>query len=474
VTPNIPDPDRRPDDKVRQPPYLLTGRGCDDLHGPGGLGMAHDPRRGASNADVRPDGLSVSRVPGPDGPVVPEMAGPDGLTVPGATSLEGLAVPGSIMLNDPLPLVGARRADGSRLRSAWVRDRSQRREAASKPRRGWHAYRVVDAATPPSWAVEVALTIERPVDSQPEGLVSEREEAARPWPAPEEPEGARRTATRARSPEPGSHGDQTGPAQQPGPPGSLRGREQAQAIVLLRAPGGANWLAGIAEVAAEVEAAAGVRRVDDADTGMESVTGARSRLLVGPPVPGLEPIPPDVAQAQLGAAGARGLPAPLRRWRPAGVAHLSWQASVGSVLTCDGPCGVSAQAVVALRGAGHAGAIAPPPGGALVLRAWRTGRSWGAAGGLVLGASQVLGLGREAGRVAASARAAGWDAAVLQGLPALRLARAGDHRQVAPEAAAHGVSGAQVAALFETFLTAGGLGRPVRSAAFSRTLAVTP
>lgn len=320
-----------------------------------------------------------------------------------------------------------RRANGSRLRSAWVRDLSQWREAASKPRCGWYAYRVVGAATLPSWAVEVALTIERPVDPHPEGLAPENEEAAR------------------------------------------------QAIVLLRASGRANWLAGIAEVAAEVETAAGVRRADDADTGMESVTGTRSRLLMGPPLSGLEPIPPAVAQAQLGAAGARGLPAPLRRWRPAaGAAQLSWQARVGSVLTCDGPCGVSAQAVVALRGAGHAGAIAPPPGGALVLRAWRAGRTWGAAGGLVLGASQALGLGREAGRVAASARAAGWDAAVLQGLPALRLARAGDHRLVAPEAAAHGASGAQVAALFETFLAAGGRGLPVQSAAFSRSLAVTP
>lgn len=339
------------------------------------------------------------------------------------------------------------RANGSRLRSAWVRDLSRWREAASKPRGGWYAYRVVGAATLPAWAVEVALTIERPVDPHPEGLASE---TARPWPATEEPEGSR-------------------------PPDPLRGRAQAQAIVLLRASGRANWLAGIAEVAAEVETAAGVRGADDADTGMESVAGTRSRLRMGPPLSGLEPIPPAVAQAQLGAAGARGLPAPLRRWRPAaGAAQLSWQARVGSVLTCDGPCGVSAQAVVALRGAGHTGAIAPPPGGALVLRAWRAGRTWGAAGGLVLGASQALGLGREAGRVAASARAAGWDAAVLQGLPALRLARAGDHRLVAPEAAAHGASGAQVAALFETFLAAGGRGLWVQSAAFSRSLAVTP
>ena len=83
----------------------------------------------------------------------------------------------------------------------------------------------------PSWAVEVALTIERPVDPHPEGLASE---TARPWPATEEPEGSR-------------------------PPDPLRGRAQAQAIVLLRASGRANWLAGIAEVAAEVETAAGVR-----------------------------------------------------------------------------------------------------------------------------------------------------------------------------------------------------------------------
>jgi hypothetical protein len=472
MTPNIRDPSQGPDDKVRQPPDLLTGRGCDDLHGSGGLGMGHDPLRGAFNADVRPEDLSTSGAAGSDGLAVPGAAQLDGSTVPDVAYQEGLAVPSSARLDDLLPLVGARRANGSRLRRAWVRDPSQWREAASKPRRGWYAYRVVGAATLPAWAVEVALTIERPVDPHPEGLASENEEAARPWPASEEPDGASRAATRSSSSESGGDEGQKGPGRQPGPPGPLRGRAHAQAIALLRAPGRANWLAGIALVAAEVETAAGVRRVDDADTGMES---ARSRLLMGPPLPGLEPIPPDVAQAQLGAAGARGLPAPLRRWRPAaGAAHLSWQASVGSVLTCDGPCGVSAQAVVALRGAGHPGAIAPPPGGALVLRAWRAGRTWGAAGGLILGASQALGLGREAGRVAASARAAGWDTAVLQGLPALCLARAGDHRQVAPEAAAHGASDAQVTALFETFLAAGGRGRPAQSAAFSRSLAVTP
>jgi hypothetical protein len=441
LTPNIRDPNQRPDDKVWQPPYLLTGRGCDDLHGSAGPAMAHDLHDDASGARRLPDDLSTS---------------------------------GAAGLDNPPPRAGARRAGGSQLRRTWVRDLSQRREAAPKARRGWYAYQVVGAATVPSWAVEVALTIERPLDLRPGELASDSEEAVRPWPASEGPEGSRPAAAQSPSPESGRPGGQADPPPQPAPD-PLRERARVQAMVLLRAPGRANWLAGIAEVAAEVEAAAGVRLVNDAGTGVESVMGARSRLLMGPPLPGMEPIPPAVATAQLGAAGARGLPAPLRRWRPAaGAAHLSWQASVGSVVICDGPCGVSAQAVVVLRGKGQTGAIAPPPGGALVLRAWRARRTWGVACGLVVGAAQALGLGREAGHVAASARAAGWDAAVLQGLPALHLARAGDHRQVAPEAAALAASGAQVAALYETFLTAGGLGRPVGSAALSRALAVTP
>lgn len=232
--------------------------------------------------------------------------------------------------------------------------------------------------------------------------------------------------------------------------------------MLLKAPGRANWLAGIAEAAAEVEAAAGVRRATDADRSVGSRSGARSRLPTGPLLPGLVPVLPAVAQAHLEAAGARGLAAPLRRWRPATArVQMSWEAGAGAVLTCAGPSGVSAQTVVALRGTGRIGAIAPPPGGALVLRAWRTRGTWGAACGLVLGAAEALGLGREVQRVAAGARAAGWDAAVLHGLAALHLARAGDHRQMAPQAEARAVSSSQVAALLDACLTAGGLGRPV-------------
>jgi hypothetical protein len=351
-----------------------------------------------------------------------------------------------------------------------------------KLRRGWYAYRVAGAATLPPWAVEVALTVERPVDLGPEGSVSGDEEAARPWwPDPEGPDGATRAGQRSPSPSSDILGGQAAGPVEPDPPDPRLTGVQVQAMVLLRAPGTVSWLVGIAEVAAEVEAVAGVGpvgedgTVGEADTLVDGVLGARPRLLTGPPLPGLVPISPAVAQVHLGTAGARGLPAPLRRWRPTtGPARLSWQASVGSVMTCDGPCGLSAQAVVALRGLGNGDAITPPPGGALVLRAWRTSRTWGAAGGLVLGAAAALGLGREARRVAAGARGAGWDAVVLEGPAGLQLARAGDHRQAAPEAAAHAASGPQVSALFETFLTACGLGRPPSSVQPSHALAVTP
>jgi hypothetical protein len=313
------------------------------------------------------------------------------------------------------------------------------REDVPRPRHGWYAYRVTGAASLPSWAVEVALAVERPLDLHAEGFASHNGEGL---------------------------GD---------PPGSPTPAAHMQALVLLKATGRANWLAGIVEAAAEVEAAAGVRRVTDADRLAESPLAVRSGLLTGPSLPGLVPIPPAVAQAHLGAAGARGLAAPLRRWRPAaGKVRVSWEAGAGAVLTCESPSGVSAQAVVALRGTGRIGAIAPPPGGALVLRAWRTRDTWGAACGLVLGAAEALGLGREAQRVAAGARAGGWDAVVLHGMAALRVARSGDHRQMAPEAEARAASSSQVAALFEACLTVAGLGRPVPPAGHSWALAVTP
>lgn len=243
--------------------------------------------------------------------------------------------------------------------------------------------------------------------------------------------------------------------------------------MLLRASGRAGWLAGVAQAVAEVELAAGVRPVTGVDVAAGIPSGFGWRLLVGPALPGLTPVAAAVAQARLGAAGTRGLPAPLRRWRPAtGGAELLWRPSAGSIVTCDGPFGTSAQAVVALRGSGNEVAITPPPGGALVLRAWRGRRTWGVACGLVVAAAAAIGLGREAGRVAARARAKGWDAVVLNGSAALHLAQAGDPVQPAPEVAAQAASGAQVAALFEACLVAGGLDRLAAGSPW--TLPVTP
>jgi hypothetical protein len=305
---------------------------------------------------------------------------------------------------------------------------------APRPRPGWHAYRIAGPAELPSWAAEIALTIERPPVHQPDRSASRTAAAGRP-----------------------AERDRAG--------------EEVQAMVLLRAPGRTRWLAGAAEATAEIERAAGVRpggRVE-AVAGVPPGVGARLRL--GPRLPGLVPAAPAVALAGVAAAGTRGLPAPPRRWRPPAGA-TAWRPSAGAVVTCEGPCGLSAQAVVALRGPGKVLAITPPPGGALVLRAWRARRVWGVACGLVIGRDSELGIGREAGRVAARARADGWQAAVLNGSAALDLARAGDPGTAAPEAAAHAATAAQVAALFEACLMAGVLDRP---AAGSRwTLAVTP
>ena len=414
---------RPPHDRTGQ--LLPTGPRPAEGRSPRGDGAADRRRRVAltpnpPDPNQRPDGLRRIRF-------VPDNT-PRG---------DDPAVPGAATPVAARPLVGARRPQGGRLRRARMLDLSPRQDAP-RPRRGWYAYRVTSAASLPSWAVEVALAVERPLDLHPEGFASHSDEGL---------------------------GD---------PPGSRAPGAQVQAIVLLKATGGANWLAGIVEAAAEVEAAAGIRSVD-ADRLAESSLGARSSLLTGPPLPGLVPIPPAVAQAHLGASGARGLAAPLRRWRPpAGRAEVAWEAGGGAVLTCEGPSGVSAQAVVALQGTGRIGAIAPPPGGALVLRAWRTRGAWGAACGLVLGAAEARGLGREAQRVAAGARAEGWDAVVLHGMAALRVARAGDHRQMAPEAEARAASSAQVASLFEACLTAAGLGRPDPAAVSSWALAMTP
>ena len=302
---------------------------------------------------------------------------------------------------------GRPRGTGGNVVAAW---------AQARLRPGWYCYRAIGTVEPPSWATEVALTIERPLDQDPLG---------------------------------------SGP------------------LVLLRAPPPSRWLECISEALAEVENLAGVGPVAGVDTVAGGRPGAGSRLLSGPALAGQAPVTPAVAQAGLAVAGARGLPAPLRRWQPAaGGTKTSWRSGAGAVVTCDGPCGVSAQAVVALGGLGNAAAITPPPGGALLLRAWRGRRAWGLCCGLVIGAASAVGLGREAGRAAAAARAEGWDAVVLSGPTALQLARAGSPAQAAPLDAARAAAGAEVGALLQACLVAGGIARPPAGSGWA--LSVTP
>jgi hypothetical protein len=404
---------------------------------------------------------------------------------------------------------------------------------APRARSGWYAYRAVATAELPTWAVEIALTVERPAQPEPDGLEDRTEAAGRPTqPDPDGPgrsmpvspptppnagimggasrtadglgssdvAGASRTAdglgssgsqaadgptgkaqepTRAEagsarrrshrshtadapdSPDPGGAGGGTWTVEGSGRPGTAREGGHARAVLLLRAPARSRLLTGLAEAAAEVEAAAGLWPV------------IGPSLLAGRALPGLRPVLPAAALAQLEAAGTRGLPAPLRRRQPAvGWIEAVWRSSVGAVITCDGPCGTSAQAVIALRGPGSGAGIVPPPGGALVLRAWRSRGTWGLACGLVLGSAEALGLGREAGQAAARARAEGWNAAVLSGSTALDLARAGNPIHPAPVAAAHAASRAQVASMIEVCLSAGGIDDP--TAGSLGTLAVTP
>lgn len=396
----------------------LSGRACDDLHRGTGPG---------STADRGVDG------PGPEAGPDP-VAGPDPESGPGGRSEEwthrgaarrlGPIVFGVTGMEDVAPVVSAQRRGWGRPGLAGAEPRGvggnaveprPRPKPKARPRPGWYCYRAVGTTELPPWATEVALTIERPLDQEPLG---------------------------------------------------------SAALVLLRAPPRGGWLAYVSEAVAEVENVAGVGPVPGVDTVAGVRPGPGSRLLSGPVLTGLEPVTPAVAQAGLAVAGARGLPAPLRRWRPAAGGETSWRSSAGAAVSCDGPCGVSAQAVVALGGLGNAAAITPPPGGALVLRAWRARRAWGVSCGLVVGAASALGLGREAGRAAAAARAEGWDAVVLSGPTALHLARAGSPAQAAPSDAGRAASDAQVAALFETCLAAGGIGRT--SAGSRWALSVTP
>src|SRR6266536_6643845 len=94
----------------------------------------------------------------------------------------------------------------------------------------------------------------------------------------------------------------------------------------------------------------------------------------------LDPLPPRAVLPHLRRANERGRPVRHRRGRAFEAVAGSWEAGAGAVLTCLGPAGLSAQAVVALGGHGEPRALRPPPGGAVVLRAWRLRRPGGPVG----------------------------------------------------------------------------------------------
>jgi hypothetical protein len=273
---------------------------------------------------------------------------------------------------------------------------------AGAPQSGWHAYRPDAGALPPGWAVELAVTIERPLTSSNDTTAASRAlllaRAAGPW-------------------HPVAHAFRT-----------------------------ASW---------EVESIAGI------GPALPGLHVCRSR-----PEPGLDPLPRRAVLVHLRGASERGQAIGHRRRHAHETGIVTWEPGAGAVLTCTGRVGVSAQAVVAIAGNGELLALRPPPGGATVLRAWRCRRAcsppgraakpdhdWALAVGVVLASAMGSGLGRVARRYAVTAQDAGWSATVLTGSAALEIARAGDPRYPPPTTIARPVSRAAVMEMVNTCLT---------------------
>ena len=149
-----------------------------------------------------------------------------------------------------------------------------------------------------------------------------------------------------------------------------------------------------------------------------------ARLLLGPGLPGLVPVTPAVALAGVGAAGARGLPR-------SATALAAGGGSDGVAIERRGRRDLRRAVRPVRPGGGRTpGPREPARDRSSPGRAGAAGVAGqadvGVACGLVIGRDSELGIGREAGRLAARARADGWHAAVLNGSTALHLARAGD------------------------------------------------
>lgn len=259
-------------------------------------------------------------------------------------------------------------------------------QAPVRPRSGWHAYRPMVGVSIPDWAIELALTIERPLDRSLDGLC------------------------------------------------------QPRALLLARADG--RWrLVGqaLGDALREVDHVAGT------NPPIRSVPLAPPH-----PEAGFEAVARSEVVAQLALASERGHPVGSRRTRAQRRRVAVWEPGAGAVITCRGRVGASLQAVIGVRGRGDPMPLRPPPGGATVLRAWRRPRrrnparnaavggdaTWALIAGVVVASTVGSGLGRTARRYAVQAESAGWRATVLGGPAALGLARAGDPRHPAPVAGA--------------------------------------
>jgi hypothetical protein len=198
----------------------------------------------------------------------------------------------------------------------------------------------------------------------------------------------------------------------------------------------------VAAACREVEELAGVR------------AAGRIRLGVAPALAGLDPLASPAVDRHLDRAGRRGLMSPRPgRWEDHGPAI--WEAGHGAVLTGWGQAGRSVQAVVVLGGRGDRRMLAPRPGGAVVVRAWKAGRIWGVVIALVLGSDGARELGRDAARIARKARTGGWEARVARGDEAVAIARAGDPRQLIPAESGWRISADDLAALVAVCSTIG-------------------
>lgn len=275
---------------------------------------------------------------------------------------------------------------------------------------------------------------------------------------------------------------------------SLDGFSEPRALLLARAAAGWPQLLadGLGDAVREVDRIAGTT----------------------PPLPSLRLVQPQMAtgfeavarsdvMAHLRLANARGRTAGGRRSRTERERVACWEPGAGAVLSCRSRVGISAQAVVAVHadrdpssppvrepgdpaslpvhGDGDPASLRPPPGGALVLRAWRRPRKhrpaapdggrqdddrrpvaprdqaeaeWALTAGVVVASATSHGLGRIARRYAQQVEVTGWNVNVPTGSAALMLARAGDPRYPPPTSLARRVSSDTVIAMLTSCLAA--------------------